>query len=149
MAADVASPARRLWPAYRSGSRPAALGRPLHDPGDVLVRQPGGPDAAEAIDGPEDRPAVGVELLQPGRERADGAGRRVLAPGDADLPPLALLIGLAAPDGDDRALTGQLDVALVERHQLGAAEGPGEAEQDERAVPDAGRASRAPPPPSP
>ena len=54
---------------------------------------------------------------------------------DADLPSLALLIGLRAPDGDDRALADQLDVGHVQRDQLGAAQCPGEAQQQQGAIP--------------
>jgi hypothetical protein len=121
------------------GIEPGRRGRPLDDPGDVLVRQSGGPGAVQAIDGAEDRAVIVVELVQPRRQGTDGTGCRLLAAGDADLLALALLIRLAAPDGDDRALSGDLDVARVQRHQLGPAERPREAQQDDGAVADASR----------
>src|SRR5436305_10719574 len=84
-------------------------GGPLDDPGDPLrgeslvghpaeripasgVRPPVGADA------PEQRSAPHVADCQPPLDGEDGAGLCVTAAGDADGPPLALLVGLAPAD---------------------------------------------------
>src|SRR5436190_19193536 len=48
--------------------------------------------------------------------------------------PLALLVGLAAPDRDAEAVLGLFEVRHVQRDELRRAEGAGEAEQQGRAT---------------
>src|SRR5437764_1459656 len=87
---------------------------------------PGGTEAAVedlpgAVDRAEER-AGGAEAacLEPAAGGADGAGGGVLAGGDGDLGPRALLVGLGAADGDDEAAPGEGDVADIQAHQFGA-----------------------------
>jgi hypothetical protein len=58
------------------------------------------------------------------------------------LRPDAFLVGLRTPDCHQEAFGRLLEVLYVERHQLGAPEGTGEAKQDDGAV--AERAQRRP-----
>src|SRR5436305_15139550 len=59
---------------------------------------------------------------------------RETAPHHGDGLPLALLVGLAAPDRDAEAVLGLFEVRHVQRDELRRAEGAGEAEQQGRAT---------------
>ena len=61
------------------------------------------------------------------RPAASSHARRVLTGRDADLPPLALLVGLRAPQSDGQAILTRDHVGYVEADQLRAPEGTGEA----------------------
>jgi hypothetical protein len=50
---------------------------------------------------------------------------------------LGFLVGLAAPDRDSQSVLGFLEIGDIERHQLRAPEGPTEAQQQQRTVPQA------------
>lgn len=86
-----------------------------------------------AIDMAEDR-AVRGSLGQPGLQCTHRAARRIRIVGDPDPLVLALLVGLGAPQRDLDALRNEAQVGPVERDQLGAAQRPGPAEQQQRAL---------------
>ena len=55
---------------------------------------------------------------------------------DADAPRAALLVGLGFSQGDGQTGARELKIGDVQGDQLGAAEGAGEAEQQQRAIPE-------------
>lgn len=72
-------------------------------------------------------------LVQAG-EGGDGVGGGVVAVGDTAGVAGRVLVGLGPADGQDQAAGLRLDVCESERGQLGAAQGGGEPEQDDRGV---------------
>ena len=64
----------------------------------------------------------------------DGVGLLVGAAGDADLLAGRLGVGLAAPQEQDQAAIGEGDVLPIEGGDLGAAQGAGEAEEQDAVV---------------
>jgi hypothetical protein len=80
--------------------------------------------------------AGGVEVAA---QRADRAAIGLLGVGDGDLGAFLLLVGLGAADCDEQAADGvEGEVLDVEGDELRAPQRGGEAEQQQRAVPDAG-----------
>ncbi len=92
------------------------------------VAPPAGPGTSRRNRNPSEI----LPLLDPGVEQRLGPQPASLGDGDGGAG--AVLVGLAAPDGDAQALGHALDVGEPERHQLGAPEGPGHAEGQQRPV---------------
>ena len=107
-AAEVASPARRLWPENRRGFVAEFLGGPFHRDGHSFVRESLDERLSVAVHHP---PGRGEPLL----ERRHRAGGRIGAPGDPDFSALALLVSLAAADVDDQSLARWLEIPAIGR----------------------------------
>ena len=91
-------------------------------------------EVAVAIDGSEDWPTLDAALRKPVAQRAHRAGQRVRAERQANLAALGFLVGLRAAQLDDQAVGGEADIGDVERDELAAAEGAGEADQQQRPI---------------
>src|ERR1700728_2204262 len=103
MAAEGKAPLALGQVASQTGAERASL----HQPHDVLVREPLGSDAAGLLrHGAEYGPAGDPPEPQPGLEQGDRAGVRLRAPANLDLPPP----GLAADD-QERTFRDDLDPA--------------------------------------
>ena len=74
---------------------------------------------------------------EPAAQCADRAGGVLLPKGNADLAAGSLLVGLRAAQVDDQAVLGEGEVGIVDRGKLRAAEGAGEADQNQRPVAEA------------
>jgi hypothetical protein len=130
----VTMPARREWP------RPVRIqpclctqppdGAPDRLRFELLAGVAAAPDATEHVASAD---YAGVE---PAPEGADGAGRFVLAEGNPDLAPGALRIGFPPPDEHREAFLAKLQIFDGERSQLAAPEAAGEAQQEQRPVPE-------------
>lgn len=116
------------------------FGGPFDDVGDGPVREAGGGDVAVAVDGPEDRSPCDRGEVEPAPQGGDRAGLGVGAVGEGDLSAFAFLVGLGAAQGDPDAFVSCLEVADVEGDQFGAAERPGEADEEQGLVTAADRA---------
>jgi hypothetical protein len=127
-ALGVAGVARRIQAGRARG--------PLHDPGDRAIAEAPGQLPAVAVHRADESRPRDRARREPGPDRAHRAGRRRRAERDADVAPLALLVRLRPADGDDQAVGRLPHVGDVEPDQLGAADGAGEAEQQERPIPD-------------
>src|SRR5437867_1132105 len=77
----------------------------------------------------------GPERLFPGHQGSYRAGGRVAAVWDADLPPVAFLVGFRAAEDHSRALAAERDVGNVEPDKLRPAESSGEPEEQKSAIP--------------
>ena len=111
-----------------------ASGCALDDACHGTVGEPVAADAVMSVDGSEQRPAGDATGRAPRLIGAHRTGAGVLAPGDAELATVALLIGLAATDLDPQSLSNLLDVVDVEGHQLAAPEAAGETEEEHGAI---------------
>jgi hypothetical protein len=126
----VAGVLRRVEPGRSRGA--------LDDPRDGAVGQPAGQQSSVPVDAAEERPIGDRRRLEPSPQSAHRAGGRVRAVRDSDLPPLALLVGLRAPERHDQAIVRANHVVEVQGDQLGAPERAGEAQQQQRPVADLG-----------
>jgi hypothetical protein len=117
--------------------------RALHRSGDAPIAEPLGQQPAVTVEGDERgrRGAAADAQRQPGAQRPDRARRGARAEGDAFQRALARPVGLAPPNRDDRAVGGPLHVADVEGDELAPTDGAGDAHEQQRPVPDTGRAS--------
>ena len=96
-------------------------------------------DAAGAADAAEQRAGLPAGHRLPRLESPRRAGLGVLAARQADLRPLPRRIGLAARNAQPQPARVHADVVDAQRHQFGAAQRAGEAEQQECAVAPAAR----------
>ena len=126
----VAKPARRLWPEYPVGSKPAAAirSRTIKDTASPESRRDRDPPVS--IDGPENGTVLDPCGVEPGFQRPDGtvngsAGR------DADLAPDAVLVSLRPPDGQNDPLPDPLDVNEVSCSKLGTPEAACKSDQQQ------------------
>jgi hypothetical protein len=87
------------------------------------------------VDGAEHRAVVGAQRRQPGLQGAHRAGSRCRPIRNPHAPSLPFLVGLGAADVYDQARGIERQVGHVQAHQLGAAEGAGEANQQQSPVP--------------
>ena len=71
---------------------------------------------------------------EPGVEGGDGVGLSMLAVGDADELAAGFGVGLGLADADEQAFGFGFDVGEFETGELGATQGRGEADQDERGI---------------
>jgi hypothetical protein len=108
----VRNPARGLWPAKPSGSKPDRGGARLHDVGHRLRRQRVGRHAPAFRDLAEHRSARHAGRVQPGAQRR----AQPQAAEDGDLLPHAFLIRLAAVDDDAQPLRRLGQVLDAQRH---------------------------------
>ena len=91
-------------------------------------------DRVAAADAPEHPSVPDPGRVQPGTQRRDRAvgGERV--GGDVDADAFAFLVRLGAGQQHAQSVRPEAEVRHPDHHQLGAAEGAGEAEQNEGAV---------------
>jgi hypothetical protein len=104
----------------------------LHDLGDAAIGEPRIPQSLALGDWPEHRSGGDSRGSDPGLERRHWACDRPARQGDHSA--MAFLIGFAAADRDAEPLGHLLDVLDIQGDQLGATEGAGEADQQQRAV---------------
>nr|WP_242636481.1 hypothetical protein [Myceligenerans salitolerans] len=88
---------------------------------------------------------VGAANLQPQQHGADPTGVRLFAGRHRDDLPLAAGVGLGTPHRHEHAAWLELEVGQGQCGQLRAAQRPGEAEQDHRAITGTERGARVDP----
>ena len=99
--------------------------------------KPAAGELAVAVDPVKDGAGTEAKRGQPALQRADRAGYLLLPKGNADLAAGRLLVGLRSAEVNDQAVLSKAEVGEVDRGKLGAAEGAGEADENERPVADA------------
>ena len=88
-------------------------------------------DVTAGADAAEQRPGSALGDRLPGLERQHRTGLGMLPPRQADLGPLPGLVGLAAADAQPQPAAHRGDILDLERHEFGAAQRAGEAEQQQ------------------
>ena len=111
----------------------AAAG-PLHDPADAVLVEAAAGGPAMAVNPAEDGTIDNAGVGHPVTQGANRAGFHLLPKGNADLPSGGLLVGLQAAHIDDEAVLGEREVGALDCGKFRAAEGTGEAHQNERPV---------------
>lgn len=120
--------------------QPSRARAALENEGYRLPRESRAADVAAAVHAPEHRAAVDLGAIEPAPERPHRAAALLLRVGDRDLLPMLLLIGLRAADRQQQpAGDVEVEVLDVQPNQLRAPQRAGEAEQQQRPVPQPGR----------
>ena len=114
-----------------------AAGGALQDPADAVLVEPATGDLANPVDPAKDGSGGDARRGEPMAQCADRASLLLLPKGNADLAAGCLLVGLRAAQVDDETVLGEREVGEVDRGELGAAEGAGEADENERPVAEA------------
>src|SRR5262249_44870380 len=114
------------------GIEPDAIGADLHDISDRAIRQPRATESAALAYRSEHGPGSNARGIKPSPHRLHRAGDR--ARDDRDRRPGALLVRLRSADMDAQPAVAELQIRDIEGHELAAAEGAGEAEQEQRTV---------------
>jgi hypothetical protein len=110
------------------------LATAFHDQRDALGRETLRLHALKPIQRAEHRPRADACGLEPRLHRTYGAGFLGRAERNAHAQTPALLVGFGFSQRDNQTGLREFEVGHVERNQLRAAEGAGEAEQQQRPV---------------
>ena len=123
--------------AQRLRLQAGAAGGPLHDPADAVLVEAAAGGPAMAVNSAECGTIDDAGTGQPAAQGAHRTGCVLLPKGNADLAASCLLVGLRAAQVNDQTVLGEGEVGKFDRGQLRAAEGAGEADQNEFPVAEA------------
>lgn len=107
----------------------------LYDVGNGFIREGGTAEAAVFCEAVEQGTGLQSSGINPCLHCPYGADIRLGSKGDGDSGALTCLVALGSGDEYDESLGGEGQVLDGDSHQLGAAEGSGESQPEERSVP--------------